>query len=140
MRKAQEMSLKRWGLKAEAVSKGHISKQDLGWVPLAPATLTKKITADPKQSENILIATSTYFQSITSWVTDDTAWAGVRRGVRTKDGEVELGLLAAVHEFGSDDGRIPARPLWKPTFEETTVWHAKNNQPVMHFANLLSKY
>ena len=138
IKKSQEMSLMRWGLKAERIAKEHISHQDLGWPALKPATLTRKISAG--YSENILIETSMYFQSITSWVSDDTAWCGVQRGVRTKDGNVELGMVASVHEFGSSDGTIPARPLWKPTFMEAMLWHAAKNQPVMHLANLLARY
>lgn len=138
MKKAQELSLRRWGLKAEGTAKKHVSAQDLGWVPLKPATISKKVAAG--FSENILVETSTYFQAITSWVDGDMVHAGVRRGVRTKDGEVELGKVAATHEYGSEDGRIPARPLWKPTFDETMIWHQQKNTPLMHFAQLMARY
>lgn len=138
IKKAQMRSLMRWGLKAEGIAKTHISAQDLDWIPLKPATISKKISAG--YSENILVETSSYFQGITSFVDGDMAHAGVRRGVRNREGNVELGMIAAVHEFGSDDGVIPARPLWQPTFAETMHWHMLKNQPIMHLAELLRKY
>ena len=63
MYKAREMSLQRWGLKAEGIAKSHISKQDLGWEALKPETIASKVRKG--QSENILVASSSYFQSIT---------------------------------------------------------------------------
>jgi hypothetical protein len=132
------MSLARFGLKAEGIAKKHINRQDLGWRPLDPATLAQKIRAG--HSENILVATSSYFQSITSWVFGgQTALAGVKRSARNEDGEL-LANIAAVQEFGSESAGIPARPLWKPTYEETMEWHVTNNLPSMYFMAAVSKY
>ena len=119
MNKAKELSLKRWGLKAERVSKMHISSQDLGWKPLTPAYKATKIRKG--LSENILVATSSYFQSITSFVEGDTVYAGVKKEVKNKDGEV-IADIAKLHEYGSQSGQIPARPLWQPTFSEVIEW------------------
>lgn len=124
---AQQLSLKRFGLKAEAIAKGHIYSQDLNWKPLSPATLAQKIRKG--YSENILVATGTYFQSITSWVSDDTVFIGVKRQVKDREGNV-LADIARVHEYGSATGRIPARPLWRPSMQETLVWHLANNTPL----------
>lgn len=138
IKKAGTMSLMRWGLKAERIAIEHLSAQDLDWKPLAPYTLSQKISRGG--SELTLIDTHTYFRNITSWVEDWTAYVGVKRGLTSKDGKVDLGLIAATHEYGSSSGRIPARPLWTPTFTEVMKWHVDFNQPVMHLANILSKY
>lgn len=101
----------------EAAAVKHIQAQDLNWEKLSKAYQKKKEKLG--QSEMTLVATSTYFRNITSKVGEDgmTAWAGVRRGVKTKEGE-DVVDLAYVHEYGSEDGRIPARPLWRPVFTE----------------------
>ena len=65
-KESQQESLKKFGLKVEATAKGHISKQDLGWKELKPATVARK--AAKGLSEDVLVETSTYFQSITSYV------------------------------------------------------------------------
>jgi len=135
--RAQALSLKRFGLKAEGQAKGHISKQDLQWRPLKPSTIAQKIRKG--YSTNILVATSSYFQAITSYVSDDTVYIGVRRSARSSDGVI-LANIAAIHEFGSTSGSIPARPLWKPTFLETLAWHSKNNRPEIILIKNLSKY
>lgn len=41
--------------------------------------------------------------------------AGVRVGVQ---GDDEVAVIAAVHEFGSDDGTIPERSYLRSTFDE----------------------
>jgi hypothetical protein len=103
-----------------------MSAQDLGWTPLKAKTVAQKLREG--KSELILIATSSYFQSITSWVKEDTAYAGVRKGIKGKDGQ-QIDAVAAVHEYGSPTKNIPARPLWKPTFDETMKWHNSHNMP-----------
>lgn len=135
---ARDLSLKRFGLKVEAVAKGHMSSQDLGWTPLKPLTVARKLSKG--QSEDILIATSTYFQSITSWVDGDSVMAGVKKAAYSDDGKTELADIAAVHEFGSKSGKLPARPLWTPTFEEVIAWHLKNNRPQDLFLQAIRRY
>lgn len=135
---AQKISLMRVGLKAEGTAKKHISQQDLGWKPLKPATIAYKIRKG--YSENILVMTSSYFQSITSWVVNDTVYAGVKRGVVHKKSGTEMGIIARVHEYGSLSGKIPARPLWQPTMEETIEWHLSKNSPVDIFVERMKKY
>jgi len=123
---ARRLSLRRWSLKAEAVAKAHMSAQDLGWTALKSKTVAAKLKKG--QSELILIATSSYFQSITSWATTDKALAGVKKGTVGKDGQI-VDVVARTHEFGSSTKNIPARPLWKPTLDETMRWHHRNNRP-----------
>ncbi len=136
---ARNESLQRWGLKAEGLAKKHISMQDLNWKPLKPETLAAKIRAG--YSTNILVQTSTYFQSITSWadLTGGMVFAGVKKQARDKEGNV-LADIAAVHEYGSVSGKIPKRPLWQPTFEEVMVWHIAKNQPEKLFEARIKKY
>lgn len=137
---SKNLSLKRWGLKAEAVAKKHISMQDLNWVQLKPETLATKLRKG--YSENILVQTSTYFQSITSWqdaTINNTVYAGVKKQARGKDGEI-IADIAATHEYGSKSGRIPARPLWQPTFDEVVRWHFASNTPEKIFAQRIKRF
>ena len=122
MEKARKQSLMQYGLKVEAIAKGHISNQDLRWQELATQTLERKIRKG--YSTNILVETSSYFQAITSWVMNDTALIGVRRVAVNSDGE-EIANIARVHEYGA--GNIPARPLWQPTFEESLEWFGNSD-------------
>lgn len=132
MEDSRQISLKRFGLKAEAIAKTHISKQDLGWRPLKAATISQKVRKG--LSSNILVATSSYFQSITSWHKKDTVYIGVNRTARNKTGQV-IANIARVHEYGS--GSIPKRPLWRPSFQEVMAWHLKHNDPRIHLAKKL---
>lgn len=137
MEKAQKQSLMRWGLKAEALAKGHMNAQDLGWRPLKPETIKRKVRKG--YSENILIMTSTYFQNITTFVKGETAFAGVKRGSKHTGGG-DLTSIAAVHEYGSN--KVPARPLWRPVFKETMEWFRKggNNPADILIKNLEARY
>jgi len=140
LEKAQITALKHWGLKAEGLAKKHISMQDLGWKPLKPSTIATKIRAG--HSENILVATSSYFQSITSWVdkSEMKSYAGVKKTAKDADGNV-IADIAAVHEFGSVAGNIPKRELWHPTFKETMEWFMdSNSRPAIIFSKNIKKY
>lgn len=137
---AQKLSLIRFGLKAEALAKTHMSKQDLNWTPLSVKYLARKVRSQsPRLSENILVATGSYFSAITTYVKRDTVYAGVRKEAKDKDGN-NIANIAAVHEYGSRTGHIPKRPLWKPTFREVVAWHVKENRPEFHLIKALKKY
>lgn len=135
MRMAKRDSLYRFAAKTEAIAVTHISAQDLGWKRLKAATIRRK--KKKGFSTNILVETSTYFQSITSWVANDTAYIGVKRGVYEPDG-TEVANIAAIHEFGA--GAIPARPLWKPSLNEALIWHTNNNLPSKLFWERIKRY
>lgn len=124
--KAHITSLQRFGLKMEEVVLNHISKQDLGWKPLDPKYLSSKVKKG--LSDNILVATSDYFNAIQSWVDKSkrTAYIGVKKGKKDREGN-EIGHIARVHEYGAKGGKIPARPLWKPSFDEVKVWFWKSD-------------
>ena len=84
--KAQILSLKRFGLKVEQVAVKHMNTQDLNWDTLSPAYLAAKIRRG--ESELILIATSSYMQAITSYVINDSVYAGVKATSRDKKGNI----------------------------------------------------
>jgi len=138
--KANETSLKRFGLKAEGTAKKHMSNQDLGWEALKPATLANKVRKG--LSENVLIATSSYFQAITSWFDKENMAVniGVKKTAKDSDGN-EIADIARVHEYGSLSGNIPARPLWKPTLDETIKWFkTSDSRPSAILRKNLKKY
>lgn len=130
----RDKSLKQLGLKAEGIAKKHMSNQDLGWDALKPSTVATKIRKG--LSEKTLIATSSYFQAITTWQTGQHCLIGVRRGTRDKDGNV-IADIAKIHEFGAVG--IVARPLWQPTMDEAIAWHTKFNDPAMLMRKMLKQ-
>lgn len=135
--KSKSISLKRTGLFAEGEAKKHVSRQDLNWKPLNKEYLRRKKKRG--LSNKILVATSTYFQSITSFVDMDTAYAGVRRVSRYKDGK-SVANIAKIHEYGSKERNIPARPLWRPTFHAARkYWFEKANAALI-FKTRMKKY
>jgi phage gpG-like protein len=102
----------------------HLQNQDLvpeTWPHLNPAYKAKKVKEG--FSDNVLIRTSSLLNSISmqSAVVKTqgglSAWVGVNRTARNKDGE-SLVNIAAVHEFGSLKANIPARPLFRTTYQE----------------------
>jgi hypothetical protein len=124
--KARDICLKRFGVKLEAIVRGHIFSQDLSWRPLSKAYKEQKVAEG--HSENILVRTSTYYQAITSIQKADMIFVGIKRDEKTEDGE-DLKNIAATHEFGSLSQNIQARPLWQPSFTEALDWNKKNNSP-----------
>lgn len=109
----------------EARAVKHIQNQDLRWKKLDPAY--KRWKEKNRLSTDKLIATGTLMNSITVQVLKDgqEAFVGVLRKARGKNGE-QLANIAAVHEFGSVRRKIPARPLFKPTFRESRKDMLKN--------------
>lgn len=98
----------------------HLQNQDLKWPALNP--LYKKWKERKKLSNQMLIATSTLMNSITTQFFDNGmgAFVGVLRQTagKKRPGQskaVKPVLLAAVHEFGIG---VPARPLFAPTYAE----------------------
>lgn len=100
----------------ESTVVGHFENQDLPWPSLTPGYRKRKIREG--YSEQILIRTSTLSQNIRyhrqSW---NEGFVGVARNVMTSDGQ-SLVNIGAVHEFGTRDGRVPARPFVSPSLEE----------------------
>lgn len=136
LQQSRDKSLRLISLYAEKTAITHLRDQDLNWKPLKPNTLKRKLKVG--ESEKTLIATSSYFQSITSWLQKDTALVGVKRNVRNKQGQV-IANIARVHEFGSPLRRIPKRPLWKPTLKETIVFANKEANPAKLYLEFIKK-
>jgi hypothetical protein len=108
----------------ESKATSHLKNQDLGWQPLSPAYLRWKLShrgrGSRRLSEKILIATGTYFQSITSYIESPTsAFIGVKRGVAREADGSDVIDIASIHESREPRTRIPRRPLWEPTYNET---------------------
>lgn len=96
---------------------GHIEGQNLPWKPLTPRYLAWKLKHG--YSEQILFMTSSLMSGIKYHHGDwSGGFVGVSRNAVRKDGS-SLANIAAVHEFGTRDGRVPARPFVAPTLKET---------------------
>jgi len=86
--------------------------------PLAEATIEKK------GSSKALIDTGFLLSSITQIIKGDTAFVGLLRGTRNKDGD-EIVNIGAIMEFGATVQQpngvtivIPARPFLHPVMEK----------------------
>lgn len=95
----------------------HLDQQDLEWPELSETHSKRK--AAQRLSPDILRATNEMYQNITTVQPSAFSGAvGVQRGVKNDEGD-EVTDIALIHEQPEDDGKvIPARKLWKPTFEE----------------------
>lgn len=94
--------------------KDHIWKQDLGWVPLAEATVLKKEIIGASQLT--LVEWGTFAESITANVFvsgDDISVYVYAAGENLRAPNDKIAMW---HEFGTS--RMPARPLFNPTFNE----------------------
>ena len=131
---ARKIALAKIGLFMEGKAKKHMRDQDLNWIGLKPATISAKIRRG--ESTNILIATSTYFQSITHKVEVNKVTAGVDRKKKNEEG-VPIHNIAAGHEFGFGD--LPKRKLWEPVGKEGVAF-AKTGIFEKELAKRLAKY
>lgn len=98
--------------------RGIIRNQSYNHVPLNQAYLEskKKKGLDPR----ILIATADYVNKIKAkrvkGAGKEVSYrVGPPMGIHKPSG-LPYKTLARIHEFGSDDGRIPARPVWRPSW------------------------
>jgi hypothetical protein len=95
----------------------------VSWPPHAIATL-KKATAIPKKygAHTLLNLTGQYARSVTMVTQKDRTFVGIPPGLRKitysgKTSRKTLNQVAIMLEYGSIDGNLPPRPLWKPAFE-----------------------
>ena len=130
LQQIQKVALMQIGLEAEKLAKKHITSQDLGWTPLREKYKSYKIKKG--KSEKILVRTSSYLQSITSWVNPPWAYAGVKKTAKSKEGKL-LADIAKTLEYGSVKMNIPPRPLWSVVLEETKTF-AKNDDTLAKVA------
>jgi hypothetical protein len=122
------------GMKAEQIAVKHIQNQDLNWTANIRYTRWK---ARSGYSNKILVKTSTYLQSITSWPsqTGKTVYAGVRKTVRVEG--VLLADIAKALEYGTRT--MAAKPLWRPTYQETGQWVRESNIFAKEVSEFLAK-
>ena len=123
LRDALHKCMKRISVTVEARARGHIQSQDLTWEPLSAAWT--KYKQKQGYSSATYIMTSSYMQSIT-WQYHEAefkAEIGIMRSAIHVDPEtgkiVNLWQIADALEYGYDPKHIPARPLWRPTYEES---------------------
>ena len=119
-RKVIKNTLPKIGLKGERIAVLHIRNQDLGWEPLNSKYLERKI--EEGKSEKTLIADAEYIRNISSYPANMNVLIGVDKKVKTKDGKETIADVAKTHEYGSEAQGIPARPLWRPTYQEILKW------------------
>ena len=86
------------------------------WPPHATATLKKY------GAHTLLNLTGQYARSVTMVTQKDRTFVGLPPGLRkiTYSGRTSrktLNQIAIMLEYGSRDGNLPPRPLWKPAFE-----------------------
>jgi len=121
---AMNVALAQTTLKGEKIAVKHIVNQDLKWRKLNKAYKKRKIALG--KSEKTLISSSTYLQSITSFVAGGYGFVGVKRGVYAKSEEgkepIEVANIALIMEYGSEKANIKPRRLWKPTLLELKSW------------------
>ena len=88
----------------------------VSWPPHAIATLKKY------GAHTLLNLTGQYARSVTMVTQKDRTFIGLPPGLRkiTYSGRTSrktLNQIAIILEYGSRDGNLPPRPLWKPAFE-----------------------
>lgn len=121
-------TLEKFAAHAKKLAKDHIAKQDLNWAAHSPRTTANR--ARRGLGDKKLFATGDYLKSIDSWISKDTAYAGVKSGEMHKDSGLLLSTIARTMEYGSPSSNIPARELWFPTAWETMAWIKKHHNPV----------
>ncbi len=101
--------------------RGHIILQDLDWVPLSDATITKK------GHDEVYMETESYFKSISIEVKTQPGSMDVVIFPEGKHGPsgLPMAMLAGYLEYGTET--IPSRPLWRPTVHElvNSKWFSK---------------
>lgn len=110
-------TIRRKMVDVERIVLAHVDRQDLGWDELSDDYAAQKERKG--LSPDTLRASNQMYSNITTRQIDSfTGAVGVKRGVKTKDGE-DITDIALIHEQPDNDGKkIPARKLWEPTFNE----------------------
>lgn len=122
IRRSLPQTMMKVTLKAERMAVKFMSDQNLPWEKLSTQYLNRK--ARQGLSNKILIATSSYFQSITSKVEGFDGYTGVFKQVKNKEGQ-EVADIAMIHEYGSIKRNIPPRRLWSVVLNDVHDWLAK---------------
>lgn len=109
VREAALAGEKKAAKKLVQIVKRHLNEQDLGWVERAEGSHSS--------DSRILVDTGMYLKSIQAWKpgNSNSYFIGVPKSKYNSKG-VRVADYAVYHEFGF--GRVPARPLWAPSFKE----------------------
>lgn len=98
----------------------NIESQKFSWAPLSQAYLNRKVMLG--LDTRTLIATSNYISGIEI---QDSIGVGGRLAMfvgpspgATHVSGLSMNVIGGIHEYGTSDGRIPARPHYRPTWEE----------------------
>lgn len=79
------------------------------WAPLSPSTIAKY------GPHEIYRLTGVYYRSLSIQRQKNRVFIGIPHGAQPSgESKLTLNEVAKVLEYGSRDGRIPARPLWAP--------------------------
>ncbi len=120
MQKRVDNTMKEAAFRLERIMVLHIQNQDLDHEPLSFRYIFRKIAEG--FSEDILIRTGTALETVRVIPIDKhNYFVGWPRGVQHKEGG-EVYQIMAVHEFGSNDGTIPARPVVQPSLKDLEEW------------------
>lgn len=113
----------------------NIESQAFSWKPLNQMYLNRKKILG--LDSRTLIATSNYISGIEI---KEEGSVGGRLGVyvgpspdKTHVSGLSMNVIGGIHEYGTSDGRIPARPHYRPTWEE--VRNDCRNIWLKHFRN-----
>lgn len=117
VRIANKAVLAQLAARAEAMAVKFIRDQSLPWHKLSAQYLEHKQRVG--LSTKIYIATSQYFQSVTSTVNNagTQSFAGIFRKAKSPNGEY-VSDIAKVLEYGSIKRNIPPRRLWQVVYRD----------------------
>lgn len=102
--------------------KAHLRNQDIpGWTPLTPKYADWKM--GKFGNEDLLMASTQYYESIEAWRSGGVYMAGVKKGQKYKYSrgkrKREVSEVAYIHEMWSmSGGNKPKRPLWGYTLNQ----------------------
>jgi phage gpG-like protein len=104
------------GWYAQEVQKGIISQAPGGkpFRPLSPMTIAARKRKRGKPSTKALIDTADLMNSMTHKMGKKSVFIGLLRTAMHKESGLPTANLGSVHEYGTANGRIPARPFIGP--------------------------
>lgn len=107
----------------------------IGWPPLSARYEKSKLSRGGR-SNNLLVMTGLYYRSIHTWNRGNNYYVGVKKRLKHpgSKGRLTVAQIATVLEHGSESQKIPARPLWRPSFKQLggtktikglILWHVR---------------
>lgn len=92
-------------------AKGKFGHYQPGWAPLKDATQQERVRQGYTPNDPLLRSGELQSLVTAEMDADGNLFVGVPEGARDFDGN-DAAEIMAVHEFGSVDGRVPARPVF----------------------------